>query len=425
MATQRPRKQTSSSSSASRKRPGARRTSAETPGKAAGPILHVERFAHIGRVSIELGDLTLLVGPQAAGKSLLLQLLKLAIDGDAIARTIQDYGLVFADQRQFLERYLGADMGTAWKTGKTKVSWKGRPLDLASIIKKRSGKHAVYFVPAHRTLMVSEGYPPTFQQFRPETPFVVRHFSEEVRGILLKGFGDGALFPQTKRLKGKIREKIDDAIFHGAKLRDDTTRVQRQLVLDHGDTRLSYMTWTAGQREFIPLLLGLYYLLPAGQRPQRQGTSWVIIEEPEMGLHPKGIMAVMLLVLDLLSRGYRVVMSTHSPLVVDVVWAIKNLQSMRKHGAKWQDVLSLFDIEHVTKATAKGEAAMAERVLKKRYRVYSLDLDENNVAGSTDISSLDPGDANQTIAGWGGLTGFSGRIGEVVGKVVGRAHAAK
>jgi hypothetical protein len=32
--------------------------------------------------------------------------------------------------------------------------------------------------------------------------------------------------------------------------------VQRQLKLDYGDTRLSYMTWTAGQREFIPLLLG-------------------------------------------------------------------------------------------------------------------------------------------------------------------------
>src|SRR5262245_1327289 len=106
------------------------------------------------------------------------------------------------------------------------------------------------------------------------------------------------------------------------------------------------MSWTDGQSEFIPLLLGAYHLLPKG-KPRQSETTWVVIEEPEMGLHPRGISAVMLLVLDLLSRGYKVVLSTHAPLVLDVLWA---LQRLKRHGARWQAVLKLFGIEGVTKA---------------------------------------------------------------------------
>lgn len=59
-------------------------------------------------------------------------------------------------------------------------------------------------------------------------------------------------------------------------------------------------------------------------------------------VHSRGISAVMLLVLDLLSRGYKVVLSTHAPLVLDVVWALQRLQ---RAGAPWQAVLRLFGIE--------------------------------------------------------------------------------
>ncbi len=375
----------------------------------------MSNFAHIGEVKVAFGDLTVLVGPQASGKSLLLQLLKLAIDGHVVAETMKLYGLVFSDEKQFLSRYLGEGMENSWGP-KTRVRWRGEAVDLSEITRRPWRRpHSVYFVPAHRTLILSEGYPPTFQQFRPETPFTVRHFSEEVRQVLLEGFNQDVLFPQPKRLKGKVREKINEAVFHDAKLREDTSGIQRQLKLIHGkNTQLSYMTWTAGQREFIPLLLGLYHLLPAGGMPKRSGTEWVIIEEPEMGLHPQAIMALMLLALDLLSRGYRVVISTHSPLVLDVVWA---LRVMKEHKAGWQPVLKLFGIEGVTKATARGEVEMAERVLAKQYHVYHLHFEKARV-GATDISSLDPGSKDPKVAGWGGLTQFSGRIGEVVAEVV-------
>ncbi|MDW8469853.1 MAG: hypothetical protein RML56_13655 [Burkholderiales bacterium] len=157
------------------------------------------------------------------------------------------------------------------------------------------------------------------------------------------------------------------------------------------------MAWTAGQREFVPLLVGLCPLLPAGAMTRRREIDWVILEEAEMGLHPNGIMALMLLVLDLMSRGYRVAMSTHSPLVLDVVWAIRHLER-----DSWKELLEIFGISGVTRANAAGEVRMAEAALRKRYRVFALIRGRYVV--SRDISEVDPASSDRTMAGWGGLT---------------------
>jgi energy-coupling factor transporter ATP-binding protein EcfA2 len=386
------------------------------PLKSSADILTVSNFAHIDKVEVEFGDLTVLVGPQASGKSLVLQLLKLVLDGRAIKKTFEKYGLVVKGDKRFLARFLGQGMEGSWRED-SKVTWGGRDVTLSGVSNSaKRGNPSVYFVPAHRTLTLSEGYPPTFQQFRPETPFVVRQFSEELRQVLIEGISRELLFPQAKRLKGKVRDKINEAIFHGAQLREDASGVERQLKLHFSEgVNLSYMTWTAGQREFIPLLLGLYYLLPAGGKAKRADIDWVIIEEPEMGLHPKAIMAIMLLILDLLSRGYKVILSTHSPLVLEVVWA---LNLMKQNKAKWPSVLKMFDIHDVSKASARGEVEMAESALKKNYKVHLFDFKDGLKVSSRDISSLDPSSEDPAISGWGGLTGMSGRIGEVVSELV-------
>jgi hypothetical protein len=49
------------------------------------------------------------------------------------------------------------------------------------------------------------------------------------------------------------------------------------------------MASSAAQREFVPLLLGLYWLLPAAKIAKRDKIEWVLIEEVEMGLHPSAI----------------------------------------------------------------------------------------------------------------------------------------
>ena len=52
--------------------------------------------------------------------------------------------------------------------------------------------------------------------------------------------------------------------------------------------------------------------------------------------------------------------------------------------------------------------------LEKDYRVYFFDRTDDEVE-VRDISSLDPGDDDDRVAGWGGLSGFSGRIADIVG----------
>ena len=59
-----------------------------------------------------------------------------------------------------------------------------------------------------------------------------------------------------------------------------------------------------------------------------------------MGLHPMGTFAVMTLVLDLLSRGYKVVVTTHSSHVLDIVWVIEAIKRQKIHESQRIGLLS-------------------------------------------------------------------------------------
>ena len=224
------------------------------------------------------------------------------------------------------------------------------------------------------------------------------------------GRGEGGeIFPQTRRLKNELRKILDRTVFHGFGLRVDIYGSQKRLVLKAkgGEATLPFMVWSAGQREFVPLLMGFYWLLPPTKVSRRQDVEWVIIEEPETGLHPNAISAVLLLILDLLARGYRVCVSTHSPHVLDVVWGLKVI---REHQSPSTRILELFG----TPKTLPMKD-MADKVLGKIARVYYFDRE----TGCTrDISGLDPGSDEASEAGWGGLSEFSGHVADVVAKVV-------
>jgi AAA domain, putative AbiEii toxin, Type IV TA system len=138
-----------------------------------------------------------------------------------------------------------------------------------------------------------------------------------------------------------------------------------------------------------------------------------VLEEPEMGLHPRAILAVMLLVLELLGRGYKVVLSTHHPLVLDVVWALLRIKERASPRRAPTRVLEMFQMEE-----AGGLRALAAAALKKEYRVVSFGFRGNGRVVSTDISNLDPASRTEQEAGWGGLAEFSGHISDVVARVV-------
>ncbi len=369
------------------------------------PRLVIRNFAQIAEADLTFGDLTVLVGAQGTGKSLALQWLKVAIDGKEICAALGAAGHPTDKPQVLLDLIFGTGMGAAWNATETSVSFDGKKLVPRTIPKAGGAEPSLFFVPAHRSMLISDGWASPFQRLTADTPVVARLFSQNLFDRFSTR-GEGDLFPLDRVLKKAYRERIDDAVFHGGHVAIEEDRQHaKRLRLTHGEVHLPFMTWTAGQREFTPLLLGLYHLLPSRKTLKHDAIDWVVIEEPEMGLHPQAISVVMLLVLDLLWRGYRVVLSTHSPDVLTAVWA---LQRLRENDARWQLVCDAFGVP------SRHMRTVAQAALQKEYRVHLMAFGDDGRVRSQDISTLDPGDENDAVSGWGGLTEFSSRFGDAV-----------
>jgi len=379
--------------------------------------LKVENFGPIRKADVEFGDLTVFVGPQATGKSILLQLYKLLVDRGAIQSRLTHYGIDWRGKPDaFLEAYFGEGMGSL-AGADTKISWQGRPQTVAGLASRRgelSEEENVFFVPAQRVMAfhATSGWLRGWSDFRDGDPFVVRDFGTKLHSLAQTEFDKpGVVFPQTRRFKTAIRKQLIDAIFGGFELRlEQKGGLQRRLVLGREEEQALPLTvWSAGQREFVPLLLGAYHLLPRAGVGRREPLSCAVLEELEMGLHPQGISAVFLLILDLLSRGYRVCLSTHSPHILDILWA---LRAFRQYGGKDRDVLDLFALPSNPETKKLCAAALDPG---KMTRVYYFDRNDGT---TRDISTLDPGSDEDAVSGWGGLAEFSGRANDAVAHMV-------
>lgn len=369
--------------------------------------LSIKNFGPLADVSITFGDLTVLVGAQGTGKSLVLQWLKAAVDGRYVVAALRDAGQDVTKADALVDLIFGVGMGEAWDKEATVVTFNGKQIRPSTIGKLGIGKEKVFFIPAHRAMLISDGWAAPFQKLTAETPVVARLFSQNLFDRF-NARGD-KLFPLERVLKKVYRDLIDDAVFHGGKVSLEQDRQHaKRLKLTHGASQLPFMTWTAGQREFTPLLLGLYHLLPPRKMDKQPDIDWVVIEEPEMGLHPQAVTVFMLLVLDLLWRGYRVVLSTHSPLVLTVAWMLRRL---RETDARWQLVCDGFGVQGRGRREVK---AVAESALNKKVLTHLLSFGKNGKVYSKDISTLDPGSADDDVSGWGGLTGFTSSFGEAV-----------
>ena len=380
----------------------------EEPTSSTLVSLSFKNFAHLQSVNLDFGDLTILVGPQGAGKSLALQWLKLGLDGRQIVQVLKQSGYTTDKPDVLVEHIFGEGMATAWHTN-TRVQLNGVNITPKSLEGVGDGIERLFFIPAHRALLITDGWAWPFQKVPRTTPAVARLFSQSLYDRF-SNKDSGVLFPVEKRLKKEIRDQIDAAVFHGGTvgIQEDAQHAKR-LQLVHGAMHLPFMTWTSGQREFTPLLLGLYDLLPRTKQRKHKTTDWIVIEEPEMGLHPKAITAVLLLVLELLWRGYRVVLSTHSPHVLTMVWMMQRLKEVQA------------DYRLVCKAFGADPGPMmevAKAALTKTYRVHLLAFDESGKVSSTNISSLDPFDDDERVAEWGGLTQYSSAFAEAVSSAV-------
>jgi hypothetical protein len=365
--------------------------------------LSIRNFAQISSAELTFGDLTVLVGAQGTGKSLALQWLKTAIDGKQICTALHEAGHATDAPEILIDLIFGVGMGNAWSS-RTEVTFNRQNVLPRGIAKLGKGREKAFFIPAHRAMLISDGWAAPFQKLTSDTPVVARISSQNLFDRFSARGGD-KLFPLERVLKKEYREQIDRAVFHGGTvgLEQDRQHAKR-LKLTHGSSQLPFMTWTAGQREFTPLLLGLYHLLPPRKLLKQPDIDWVIVEEPEMGLHPQAVTVFLLLALDLLWRGYRVVLSTHSPHVLTAIWMLRNLQ---QHRARWQLICRAFNVP-----PSQQLQKVAKRALEKDYRVHLLEFSaDGKMVTSRDISGLDP-DGDESEAGWGGLTGFSSRFGD-------------
>ncbi len=378
--------------------------------------IEIYNLAQIEEAKIEITDLTIFTGPQATGKSIILQLLKLISDGDDIAKSIKKYGYDWEhDWRGFLELYFGEGMQGIWKDDNTQVNVDSQNINFDDDIYKTGSakKEKMFFIPAQRVLTLKNGWPRNFGDFESVDPYVVKSFSENIRLLMEAGIGKGEtpIFPQDGRMRKVFRDKLDDSIFNGASVKLDKTGFRKRIVLDVEDNKLPFMVWSAGQREFMPLLLGLYWLLPSSRTTKKENINIVVIEEAEMGLHPKAISSLILIFLELMHRGYKVILSTHSPVVLDVVWAI---QEMQKYNGDPQLLLELFQLEN-----SSGIKELFEDIVKnKKFKSYFFNKKSNGKVTVEDISTLDPGSEESIVSGWGGLTEFSARAGDLVAQAV-------
>lgn len=168
-------------------------------------------------------------------------------------------------------------------------------------------------------------------------------------------------------------------------------------------------TWR--NKEFFPLLLSLYWLCPPSRVPTKEKIITVIIEEPEMVLYPSAIHAVFVQILELLSRGYKVYVSTHSANFLEYLWAVKHIRKAKKVTTK---EAAFAKLTKLPKGQLKTKEIFA--TIKKDFKVYYFHKG-NSVVQVKDISELDVSQEDASIFEWGSLLSLSQRVSEIVSEL--------
>jgi energy-coupling factor transporter ATP-binding protein EcfA2 len=375
--------------------------------------LTLTSLGQIREADISFGDLTVFVGEQASGKSILLQLVKLISDAGDITQTLKKHGFDWQKKTEnFLSLYFGEGMETIWSKDETKVAVDNVDFTPRKALSRKKKDESLFLIPAHRVVTLKDGWPRAFTDYGTSDPYVVKEFSEQLRLLMEAGLGSGerAIFPQEGRMNKTIRDAIGKSIFGEGEVKLDRSGLRKRIVLDVAGAQLPFMVWSTGQREFAPLLLGLYRLMPSGKAQKRNNINWVVIEEPEMGLHPKAISALLLIFLELLRRGYKVIISTHSSQILELIWAIQLIAKSQNAASRLRDLLDL-------KPKAFTYDLTDTIIHKKTFKTYYFSR-QDKVVKVKDISTLDAEDPDEAISDWGGLTLFSTKAADIVTEAV-------
>ena len=196
--------------------------------------LKIKNFGPIGNVDVKFGDLTFLVGPQASGKSLFLELLKYVIDKEFVLSTLRKYNYIIdkKNPQKILDTFFGDGMNKIFKPD-TEITYNGRAITLDSLLKRNvPTKESMFYIPAQRILSIADGRPKNFMEFDMATPYVLKSFSEALRIYIQGGMGDPeTLFPVSNRLKKALKQSFDENIFHGGKIVMEETSGQKKMKM--------------------------------------------------------------------------------------------------------------------------------------------------------------------------------------------------
>lgn len=108
--------------------------------KARRPRLQLTHLGPIQSADVSFGDLTVIVGPQATGKSIFLQTLKLLVDRDHIHDTFKHHSMSFNDNAgAFMEGYFGRGMAGVWGS-QSALTWNGTAAALTDYAKPTKSK---------------------------------------------------------------------------------------------------------------------------------------------------------------------------------------------------------------------------------------------------------------------------------------------
>ncbi len=377
--------------------------------------LKLTSLGQIPEADIIFGDLTVFVGEQASGKSILLQLMKLILDAGDITQTLKKHGFDWhGELKNFLSLYFGEGMDGIWDNASTKIRVDGEAFELDKVLSRKGKKksESLFLIPAQRVMTLKDGWPRAFTDYAIGDPYVVKQFSEHLRLFLETSLGvsEDVIFPKAHRMNKTIRDAIGGSIFGGAQVKLDRSGLRKRIILDVEGNQLPFMVWSTGQREFVPLLLGLDRLMPSGGAKKKNNLNWVVIEEPEMGLHPQAISALLIVFLELMRRGYKVIVSTHSAQILELVWAIQLIAKSKTAPARLRQLLDL-------KANAYSYDLTETILDKKVFKTYYFSR-QDGVVNVKDISTLDAEDPDEAVSDWGGLTLFSTKAADVVTEAV-------
>ncbi len=376
--------------------------------------LTLENVGPIKHADIKFGDLTILIGPQATGKTVFLQTLKLFEDIRSILRILKSNDWYWDKKlNTFLQLYFGEGMDYLINK-ESMIQVNSKQQDLSKAITLAYGKQEAncFYIPAQRYTTLENGWPRSFNNYIERTPYVMREFGDVLNTKLQQYRQHNKnIFPMEGKIGRAIRNGLERSVFENAKLsiKQDLGNYKIELSPHGGSETIPLNAASAGQREFAPYLYALYYLLPAGKVVKVNGVNTVIIEELEMGLHPKAIGDAFLSVLDLLSRGYRVVMSTHSPVMIDYVWALIEYQKSDKQLPIESYLCELFGIKPI------DWISRLNVVVQKDIKLYYFKPTGRYASSITnDISSLDLFAEDNDVNSWGELTSFSAHVGDVI-----------